>query len=107
MLGNPSPDTHCSVKEFLSLAGMSKGTFFTNYRFNPAYEVLLDVKTDRMHRVWLAREAAVKIRAARPGKERHGNRGGTPVRICRSCAHVGHPRHTYCKGCGETFPENR
>ncbi len=42
------------------LAGMSKGTFFTNYRYNPGYAALLDVKTDRMHRVWLAREACTR-----------------------------------------------
>lgn len=107
MYGNPSPDTHCSIKEFPQLARMSKGTFFTNYRYNPAYAALLDIRTDRMHRVWLAREAAVRIRAERIGKEGHGNRGKAPVRICHRCAHVGHPRHTFCRGCGETAPAHR
>lgn len=101
---NPAPDTHCSVKEFLRLSSMSRSTFFTKYRYDPAYAALLDVKTDRMHCVWLSRQAAAVIRAERVHKESHGNRGKAPVRRCTSCKYDGHPRHTFCHACGKAFP---
>jgi hypothetical protein len=97
------PSTHCSLAEFLKASGMSKGTFFRKYRNNLSYSRLLDIRTDHMHRVWLAREAASVIRAERPSKESHGNRGKVPRRTCKHCGHLGHPRHTHCRGCGELF----
>jgi hypothetical protein len=96
--------THCTIKEFLEQVGMSKGTFFPRYRFNPAYAAVLDLKTDRMHRVWIARSAVAVIRAERIQKESHGNRGKASVRVCGFCQHDGHPRHTFCRACGESCP---
>jgi|GEM_PF-3013176 len=96
--------THCTIKEFLQKVRMSKGTFFPRYRFNPAYIALLDIKMDHMHRVLIARSAVAVIRAERIQKESHGNRGKLSVRVCGSCQHDGHPRHRYCRGCGQAFP---
>ncbi|MEP6762654.1 MAG: hypothetical protein ABJB66_00015 [Gemmatimonadaceae bacterium] len=103
MIQDRIPLTHCSLRDFLAAAAMSKRTFFVNYRKAPAYAALLDIRTDRLHRLWIAREAAGIIRAERPTKETHGNRGKCAVRVCRHCGHGGHPRHTYCRGCGESF----
>lgn len=97
------PPTHISLREFLIAAGMSRGTFFLNYRHNPAYADLLDVRMDRMHRIWLATAAAEALRTRRQGKATHGNRGRSPVRICPKCGHRGHPRHRTCLGCMEDF----
>jgi hypothetical protein len=96
------PSTHCSLPEFLGLAGMSKYTFFRKYRHDLSYARLLDIRTDHMHRIWIARDAAQVIRAERSSKEVHGNRGKVPRRACKHCGHVGHPRNTHCRGCYST-----
>lgn len=104
MYDTPSSTTHCSLKEFLQGVGISKGTFFPRYRFNPDYAAVLDVKSDRMHRVWFARKAIAVIRAERVRKESHGNRGRASARVCGVCQHPGHPRHAFCRACGAAFP---
>ena len=96
--------TRCTLAEFLRDTAMSKGTFFLRYRHNPAYAALLDIRTDRMHRLWISRDAVTAIRAERASKETHGNRGRCAVRICVECGVGGHPRHTWCRGCGKPLP---
>ena len=96
--------TRCTLAEFLRDTAMSKGTFFLRYRHNPAYAALLDIRTDRMHRLWIRRDAVTAIRAERASKETHGNRGRCAVRTCGECGVGGHPRHTWCRGCGKPLP---
>ena len=99
------PSTHVKLREFLVLSGMSKGTFFLGYRHDPMRTELLDIRTDRMHHIWLARRAAEVLREERRAKESHGNRGRAPVRICIHCGHRGHPRHRACIACLEEFQQ--
>ena len=96
--------TRCTVADFLHDTAMSKGTFFLHYRHNPEYAALLDIRTDRMHRLWIRRDAAAVIRAERVSKETHCNRGRCAIRTCSACGHKGHPRHTWCRGCHTPFP---
>lgn len=103
MIPTDIPTTHISLPEFLKEASMSRCTFFTRYRNDPAYADMLDVRTDRMHRIWLARSAATALRDARRAKASHGNRGKAPVRICSTCGYKGHPRHQHCHNCFSDF----
>lgn len=96
--------SRCTLAEFLRDTAMSKGTFFLRYRHTPAYAALLDIRTDRMHRLWIRRDAVAVIRAERASKETHGNRGRCAVRTCAECGFEGHPRHTWCRGCDTPFP---
>ena len=99
-----SDPTRCSLSDFLRAAAMSKGTFFLRYRHNPEYAALLDIRTDRMHRLWIRRDAVAVIRAERASKATHGNRGRCAVRTCAACGCEGHPGHTWCRGCDTPFP---
>ena len=77
------------ARRFLARDGDEQGTFFPRYRHNPAYTALLDIRADRMHRLWIRRDAVAVIRAAR---------------VCDECGFEGHPRHTWCRGCDTPFP---
>ena len=92
--------TRCTLAEFLRDTAMRKGTFFPRYRHNPVYAALLDIRTDRMHRLWIRRDAVAVIRAERASKATLGNRGRCAVRTCVECGFEGHPHHTWCRGCG-------
>ena len=96
--------TRCTLAEFLRDTAISKGTSFPRYRHNPAYAALLDIRTDRMHRLWIRRDAVVVIRAERASKATRVNRGRCAVRTCTECGFEGHPRHTWCRGCNTPFP---
>lgn len=96
----PYPPDRCGLREFIQLAGVSKGTFFSIYRYSPQYAQLLDVQEDRLHRLHFPIAAAKEIARERSRKPVHGNKGRRPRRPCGQCGAALHPRHKECEGCG-------